>query len=236
MITEMNQKMRKYKIETHVHTTYISRCGWLGAGAIVSTYKKLGFDAICITDHYNRTAFDYAGIDLTKPGSKVHDYLEGYRRVKKYAEDEGGLIVIPGAEVRFDGSDNDYLLYGWHEELLADPEHVMSEGLAAFAKEYRKDGALLIQAHPFRKGCTPAPAEYLDGVEVYNPCPRHFSHNDRAYDYAKEHGLIMTGGSDAHRPGEEGLSGIAADILPRNGFELAELIRSGDYDLIIIDE
>lgn len=227
--------MRRYKIETHVHTTYISRCGWLGAGAIVDAYNRLGFDAICITDHYNRTAFDYAEIDLRTPGSKTDEFLSGWRRVKKYAEEKGGPIVIEGAEVRFDGSENDYLLYGWHHDLLADPEHVMSEGLPAFIRESRADGALLIQAHPFRKGCTPAPAEYLDGMEVYNPCPRHFSHNDRAYDYAKKNCLIMTGGSDAHRPGEEGLSGIAADVLPRNGFELARLIRSGDFDLIMYE-
>lgn len=24
-----------YRIETHLHTTYISRCGWLGAEAII---------------------------------------------------------------------------------------------------------------------------------------------------------------------------------------------------------
>jgi histidinol phosphatase-like PHP family hydrolase len=223
----------KYKIETHLHTTYISRCGWLGAEAIVKTYQKLGYDAICITDHYNRTAFTYSGIDLTTPGSKVHAFLEGYRRVKTYSEQEGGPVVIAGAEVRFDGSVNDYLCFGWPEELLADPEHVMSEGLEAFKEKCDRAGALLIQAHPFRKGCTPAPAKYLHGLEIYNPCPRHFSHNDRAYDYAKENNLIMTGGSDAHRPGEEGLSGITADLLPKDSFELADLIRSGKYEVIV---
>lgn len=41
-------------------------------------------------------------------------------------------------ELRFDGSDNDYLLYGFHHELLADPEKTMSEGLAAFVPKYRR--------------------------------------------------------------------------------------------------
>ena len=27
-----------YRIETHLHTTYISRCGWLGAEAIMKYY------------------------------------------------------------------------------------------------------------------------------------------------------------------------------------------------------
>jgi len=227
--------MRKYKIETHLHTTYISKCGWLGAAAIVKYYQECGYDALCITDHYNRTAFDYAEIDLTAPGSKTQDFLLGYRRVKKQAE-AVGIKVYAGAELRFDGSGNDYLLYGFHDELLADPEKVISEGLEAFAPEYRADGALLIQAHPYRKNCHPMDAKLLDGIEVFNSSPRHDSHNDLAYAYAQEHHLIMSSGSDAHRPGDQGRSGITCDVLPEDSFGFAALLRSGDYDLIIPHE
>ena len=118
------------------------------------------------------------------------------------------------------------------DELLADPEHVMSEGLEAFAPKYRADGALLIQAHPFRGKCTPAPAELLDGVEVLNLNPRHDSHNDLALAYAEEHHLLMTAGSDCHRPGDEGTTGILAETLPEDSFGFADLIRSGKYTLI----
>ena len=150
-----------YRIETHLHTTYISRCGWLGAEAIMKYYTACGYDAICVTDHYNRECFDYAEIDLTTPGSKTQAFLQGYHRLKKVSE-KYNIRVYAGAELRFDESDNDYLLYGFHDALLADPDRVMREGLAAFAPQYRADGALLVQAHPFRKKCTPAPAEYLD--------------------------------------------------------------------------
>ena len=118
------------------------------------------------------------------------------------------------------------------DELLADPERVMSEGLEAFAPKYRADGALLIQAHPFRNKCTPAPAELLDGVEVLNLNPRHDSHNDLALAYAEEHHLLMTAGSDCHRPGDEGTTGILAETLPEDSFGYADLIRSGKYTLI----
>ena len=30
-----------YRIETHLHTTYISHCGWLGAQAIMKYYCLL---------------------------------------------------------------------------------------------------------------------------------------------------------------------------------------------------
>src|SRR5699024_6134474 len=58
-----------YRIETHLHTTYISPCGWLGAQALIRAYAAAGYAAICVTDHYNRECFDYADIDLTTPGS-----------------------------------------------------------------------------------------------------------------------------------------------------------------------
>ena len=118
-----------YRIETHLHTTYISHCGWLGAQAIMKYYSACGYDAICVTDHYNRECFDYADIDLTTPGSKTQAFLLGYHRLKREAE-KYNIRVYAGAELRFDGSDNDYLLYGFHDELLADPDRVMREGLA----------------------------------------------------------------------------------------------------------
>ena len=117
-----------YKIETHLHTTYISHCGWLGAQALMKAYSAAGYAAICVTDHYNRECFDYADIDLTAPGSKTDAFLLGFRRLQREAK-KYGILVYEGAELRFDGSDNDYLLYGFHHELLADPEKTMSGGL-----------------------------------------------------------------------------------------------------------
>lgn len=220
-----------YKIETHLHTTYISRCGWLGAPALLDAYAKAGYSGICVTDHYNRTCLTYANIDLTTPGSKTKDFLLGYKRMVDEAP-KYGITIYEGAELRFDGSDNDYLLYGFHHELLSDPDTVIREGLEAFVPKYRADGALLVQAHPYRKKCTPAQAEFLDGVEVLNLNPRHENQNDRAYAYAQQHNLLMTAGSDCHRPGDEGLTGILASTLPRNGFEFAALLRSRAYQLI----
>lgn len=220
-----------YRIETHLHTTYISHCGWLGAQALIKGYAAAGYDAICVTDHYNRECFDYAEIDLQAPGSKTDAFLLGFRRLRREAE-RYGLRVYEGAELRFDGSENDYLLYGFPHALLADPDAVMRDGLAAFSEKARAAGALLVQAHPFRRMCTPAPAEYLDGVEVLNCNPRHDSRNALALDFARQNGLLMTAGSDCHRPEDVGQSGILCDTLPEDSLGLARLLRSGAYQLI----
>lgn len=42
----------------------------------------------------------------------------------------------------------------------------------------------------------------------------------------------MTAGSDCHRPGDEGTTGILAETLPEDSFGFADLIRSGKYTLI----
>ncbi|MBQ4046582.1 MAG: PHP domain-containing protein [Lachnospiraceae bacterium] len=230
--------MKEFKIETHLHTTYVSKCGWLGAEPILRDYAEAGYDAICITDHYNRTTFDYLGIDISRPGNCpagpdiVHEFLLGYRRLRDAAE-KYGIRVYEGAELRFDGSESDYLFYGFRHETLADPEAIISGGLEAFVSRYRREDpdAFLLQAHPFRPKCTPADPSLLDGVEVFNASPRHNSDNPSALAYAKKYGMIMTAGSDAHRPGDNGKAGILTDTLPADSKEFAALLRSGNFTI-----
>lgn len=219
------------KIETHLHTTYVSHCGWLGAQALIRGYREAGYSALVVTDHYNRECFAYAGIDLDSPGSKTRAFLEGYYRLKTEAE-QFGMRVYKGAELRFDENDNDYLLYGFHDELIADPDAVMKMGVAEFSKRCREDGALLVQAHPFRSHCIPAVPSYLDGVEILNKSPRHDSHNEKAKEYAEKYHLLMLAGSDCHRPEDIARSGVLTHMLPKDSFEFADLLRMQKYALI----
>lgn len=220
-----------YKIETHLHTNHSSKCGWLDAAALAKGYKDAGYDGVIVTDHFNRITFDYLGIDTTAPGDKVRPFLTGYRRMTEEGQ-KLGLHVFRGAELRFDESENDYLLYGYPDELLADPESVFRMGIAAFAPVARAAGAIIVQAHPYRKKCTPAIACYLDGVEVRNMNPRHDSHNERAEEYAQQFGLLRLGGSDCHRTEDIGLAGILTQEMPSDSLAMARLIRSRRYTLI----
>lgn len=220
-----------YKIETHLHTRHVSQCGRMQASEIAAAYKEAGYSAIIVTDHYNRTTFDYLGIDPAGDSDRVGAFLDGYRRVREEGE-KLGLRVFKGAELRFDESENDYLLYGWRDDLLAEPDKVFRMGIAAFAPLARSQGALLVQAHPYRAGCTPAIACYLDGVEVINSNPRHESYNERAKEYAAQFGLLGTSGSDCHRPEDVALAGILVEKLPSDSMQMSRLIRSRNYRLI----
>lgn len=223
-----------YHIETHLHTTHTSKCGWLTADELAPKYKEAGYDAVIVTDHYNRTTFDYLKVDLSAPGDKLTPFLSGYHKMAEVGL-KCGLRVFRGAELRFDESDNDYLLFGYTDELLADPESVFRMGIAAFSQLAHSKGALIIQAHPYRKGCTPAIACYLDGVEVYNASPRHDSHNEMAAAYAQQFGLITTSGSDCHRLEDIGRAGIISTTMPSESFGMMRLIRSRNYELIGVE-
>ncbi len=148
------------------------------------------------------------------------------------AADRYNIRIYAGAELRFDGSENDYLLYGFDDELLSNPEKTISEGLEVFSERAGKIGALLMQAHPFRGKCYPAPPGLLDGIEVLNTNPRHESYNDLARRFAERYDLLMIGGSDCHRPGDEALSGIISEYLPTDEADLVALLRSGRYSII----
>lgn len=220
-----------YKIETHLHTPYISPCGVLTAEELVMGYKEAGYAAITVTDHYKPAAFRHAGIDIQAPSSKLEGFLEGYRRVKEIA-DRVGMTVYYGAEVQFFENDNDYLVYGFSEKLLADPLKICSMSIADFSQLAREDGALLIQAHPFRKHCVPVAPYLVDGVEAVNRHDVHPNRNELAIAFADRYGLLKTGGTDCHDPEDVGMGGIDADWLPKDSMELAKLLRSGEFKIL----
>lgn len=220
-----------YKIETHLHTNHSSKCGWLDAQALIAGYKAAGYDAIIVTDHFNRTTFEYLGVDLSSTENKVQAFLNGYYRMVEEGEKQG-IRVFKGAELRFDECENDYLLYGYRDDLLEDPEAIFRMGIAAFSPIARGQGALIVQAHPYRKKCTPAIACYLDGMEVRNMNPRHENHNQRAEEYAEQFGLLRTAGSDCHRTEDIAVSGILSAELPGDSFAMARLLRSRRYTLM----
>lgn len=222
--------MKEYRIETHLHTRHVSKCGHLDADTLAPAYRQAGYDAVIVTDHYNRTTFEYLGVSTRDPAA-MQAFLEGFRRMVTAAEGTG-LRVFRGAELRFDESENDYLLYGYCDELLAEPEKIFRMGIADFSRLARAQGALLVQAHPYRSKCTPAIACYLDGIETINHNPRHESFNERAAEYADQFGLLALSGSDCHRAEDIARGGIITNQLPSDHLGMMRLIRSRHYKLI----
>lgn len=228
-----------YKIEPHLHTKHVSKCGWLYAEELAKRYHEAGYSGIAVTDHYNVDTWKYLGIDAQTIPDVVPQFLDGYEKLKAACEPYG-IVVYRSAELRFYENDNDYLYYGFDPEILAQPHTIMDMGIAKFSQMARAQGGLLIQAHPFRAKCVPVAPMFLDGIEIFNASPRHLYHNNNDMALAMaEHegpGFIRTAGSDCHRLEDIGRSGILSETLPQDTYELADLLRSGSYELIIPEE
>ena len=216
-----------YKIETHLHTCHSSPCGKVDADTICRLYAEAGYAGIAVTDHFFRYTCSPHAWDV--PYDRFFGvFLEGYRQMCKAAVPYG-LKIYKGAEVRFDGSVNDYLLYGFPDDLLQDPDTVFSMGLERFSKLSRDAGALLVQAHPHRAKCTAADPCLVDGYEVRN----RNNDNDLTQALAAQHpGLVQLCGSDFHRPEHACWGGIQSDTLPEDDAALLRLLRSGAYHLL----
>ncbi|NMA66701.1 MAG: PHP domain-containing protein [Clostridiaceae bacterium] len=214
--------MKKFLVETHMHTQETSYCGKVPARQGVRIYKELGYDAVCITDHFYIHFFEDLG---SMPWEeKIDIFLEGYR----IAKDEGeklGVKVILGMEYTFQGTNDDILVYGFDESLLYNHENLHLANEDELKEIADKRNLVLIQAHPFRKMITRTYDELVNGYEGFNGNPRHNSMNDKAYRHALEFGGIMISGSDFHQVQDAGNGGVYLPVLPDNSIEFADILR-----------
>ena len=218
-----------FKIELHAHTSPASGCSDVEPEKVVQFYKALGYDCIVLTNHFLYEKDTQAAVTR-----QMTDYLCACE-----AGEQCGLKVLLGAEIRFAENSNDYLLFGVNEEILSLVFDHLDKDLAAFRQKLPLADSLLIQAHPFRSHCQIMDSSLLNGVEIFNMHPHHNSNNHLAQEfYAQNPNLIPTAGSDYHhdKPGHCGTTALRSAILPKDSFELVEILKSRDYLLQIYND
>lgn len=223
-----------YRIELHAHTKPESTCSEVSPDELLEIYSEKGYDGVVITNHfmgYNLYK-DSEYMEGESKEERLDYYFNGYEKAKAAGE-KLGIVVYLGLEIRFSAeNENDYLIYGADRETVSLCYDNFRGSLEDFRKSVPLPRSVFVQAHPFRNGITPADPELLDGVEIFNMHPGHNSRIGLASRYAKENNLkIRTVGSDFHHKnrGHEGVSALRTKILPKDSFELAEILKSGDY-------
>lgn len=222
-----------YKYELHAHTSECDRDAFLSARELVRLYKAAGYDGMVITDHYIERFYtlwfpeDVKGLSHEQ---QVERWLKGYYTAREEGE-KIGFMVLPGAEVRFDGKPNDYLIYGIHEAFFYTVPRLnelksVDELLSLLPEE-----VCVVQAHPFRDDMTVSTPKGLFGIEVYNGGTDAFR-NDLARQFACHYGLAMTSGSDIHDMERLAQGGIATESRIETPEDLVRVLRSGEYSLI----
>lgn len=184
-----------------MHTSEASGCASCSAVEQVRTYKKLGYTGIIITDHF------FNGNSCVPRNLPWKERIERFTLGFEHAKEEGmkvGLTVFFGWEESFSGPD--FLVYGLDKKWLIDHPDIQNWDIPEYYAQVHADGGYFVHAHPFRE----APyipdirlyPEYEDAIEIINASHEDPSFNQKAANYAKLHNKPVTGGSDAHNPGD----------------------------------
>lgn len=222
-IKEYLSGLYPYRIELHSHTNPVSGCSEIPPEELVRIYSEKGVHGIVITNHLTPSL-----LNQDKDGA-ICRYLSDYEKAKDAAT-AYGMSVFLGAELRFSENMNDYLLYGVDMEILKTCYDYLSQTVTAFRQEVALPNSVFLQAHPFRNGmmlCDPA---LLDGMECLNLHPNHNSRIGMATRYAYTQQLsIKTAGTDFHHPNHEALALLRTRQMPKDSFDIARILKSGDY-------
>jgi predicted metal-dependent phosphoesterase TrpH len=205
-------------IDLHVHTYPASPCSSASVDQLIEQAKRIGLDAVCLTDHNHVWKRD----DIENLRQK-HDFL-----------------VLRGNEITT--NQGDMLVFGLEKDIkgIINLEDLRSEVLAA--------GGFMIVAHPFRGflifgvdevGLTPEKAmerpllKFVDAVEVMNGKVTK-KENEFASKVASGLGLPATGGSDAHEVAEVGRYATHFDDIIKSEQDLVNALKEGRYSPVDI--
>ena len=213
--------------ETHLHTLPVSRCGHYSVRENLEFYKSLGYEGVFITNHFIDSQRDKRRLPTYE--ETIEYFFSDYENGVKIGS-EIGLKVYFALETTRGGTD--FLVYGLDKAwFLAHPE-IEEMKKREQLEFYMANGALVIQAHPFRE------ADYIDhirlyprsvhGVEILNGCRTDFE-NRLAEQYATNYALLPFAGSDNHKgPDQKKLAGISFETPIENELDFVQRILNGE--------
>ncbi|MBO5879871.1 MAG: histidinol-phosphatase [Clostridia bacterium] len=214
-----------YLYETHLHTSPVSACATASIRETLEFYKSIGYAGVFMTEHFIDSSFDRAARDFSY-SEKIKHYFSAYEEGVRIGNDIG-LDVFGGIEMGQGWAH--ILVYGIDEEwclLHPDMDKMRKKDLLPMLKD---DGALLIQAHPFRKVPTEICLfpQFVHGVEIFNSARTQFE-NDLAKQFCKNYGLVSFAGSDNHTASSHKvLGGMATERKIESVEDFKELVLSG---------
>ncbi len=209
-----------FTTELHAHSFPASSCGDFSPSEVVEIYKQAGVTSLVLTNHLK-----YDPLDPT-PEEYANEYLADYHKAKEAAGNSLNLIL--GVEIRFTENNNDYLVYGIDEIDIERLYSLTPHGIENFYCKFKNEHNLIIQAHPLRKHMEHAPLNSIDGIESMNMHPNHHARPSISFKYAKENGLLVSGGSDFHHQNHQALCLMRTKNELKNSYDVAQAIKSKD--------
>lgn len=216
-----------YRYETHLHSAPVSKCGSYSVRDNMEFYKEIGYDGIFLTNHFLDANI---GGDRSSPYEEQIEFFftdieEGMR-----LEEEIGIKFFWGVETSYLGTD--FLVYGLSKEWYLSHPEIMTVTRKEMLTMMAEDGALIVQAHPFRE------ASYIDHIRLYpyhvhavevDNCGNKDFQNEMALSYAKCYNLPCTAGSDNHISRyATRLAGVEFDTPLQNIEDFINRIKRGE--------
>jgi len=220
---------RLLKIEMHAHSKGGSGCASASPEDIASEFKSQGYDGLVLTNHICESEFNkYPGDTKTE---KLDFYFSLYEDVRSACE-KVGLKVFYGTEVRakHDGF-IEFMLYGFEKEFLYNAPLLFTLTQKELFELCEREGVLMYQTHPFRRGVCLGDPKYMHGAEYFNGHVNHINNNADARKFIDQNNLLKTCGTDYHDPGQP-LTAYA--LIPESintNKQLADYIRSGNLQI-----
>lgn len=221
-----------YLYETHMHTSPVSACAHVTPIEQIHIYKSRGYTGVIITDHFLN---GNTSCPRDWPWQKRIEYFSSGYETAKAESVKHGLDVFFGWEFCCtDGTE--FLTYGLDIAfLLAHPGMDMLS-IEDYSSLVRENGGYLAQAHPYRVGAwiqkqSPVDHCLIDGIEVLNASMPD-SVNQKASDFARQHGLPIQAGSDSHRSTLTDYSGIKLSQRAENIHDIIKAIKLKSVELI----
>jgi predicted metal-dependent phosphoesterase TrpH len=189
------------KVDFHVHTCY-SGDSFTSLEAVIEACQKRGLGKVAITDH---------------------NTIAGALALSEMAPD----LVIVGEEIKTDVGE--IIAYFLEEEV---PKGLpVQEAIA----RVREQGGLVGVSHPLDRLRREAMGlahlltiiEQVDMLEAFNARTTFPSDNRRALELAREWGLLVTAGSDAHVPWEIGRAYVEMPAFSDGGEEFLRSLAQG---------
>lgn len=225
----------KYKYETHLHSSPVSRCAKASIEESLKYYKKLGYDGVFLTNHFIGGNFRDDGLntDAEKIDFYVSDYFEGLKVAK-----EIGIKLFFGVEMSYKHH-TDFLIYGLSPEWYQEHLEVLGMPFPERLDFLKMHGAFIVHAHPFRNSfhsdSMPLPIslfpKHVDAVEVKNAANSKDLDKIGLY-YANHYGLQHFAGSDNHWGGKaKKLCGVVTKAPINDVDDFVKVLREKKYKI-----
>ncbi len=221
------------KLETHCHTFGGSTCATTPIELQADIYKKAGYGAVVVTNHYN-----FPSINAYK-GETLKEKLRGYFSLIDVAKEvfsERGIKIFFGAEVQTKTESPDgyqeFMLYGFDANFLFDAPTLYELNQKELFRLAEENGLFMYQTHPFRPRVILGEPAYMHGAEAFNGHYHHRNNNDLATEFCLRNGLISLSGTDFHHEDQPVTGGLLVPDNVNGERELVDYIRRGKAELL----